>query len=139
MNKNELKGGIIPVFVNEDEKIIMLFMKPSNGKFGGKKFQIAKGRVEENENTLEGAIRETQEELGLRKNNIVKIKKCGVFGNMHIYGALVKNYENKFYDETTHETAETAWMELEDFLETGRDDHKHIVRKCFNIFKELLY
>jgi len=36
------RAGVIPYFIENDE-IKMLFMKPSKEKFGGNKFQIAKG------------------------------------------------------------------------------------------------
>ena len=43
MDKEKVnRAGVIPFYLEEGE-IKMLFMKPSDPKFGGKCFQIAKG------------------------------------------------------------------------------------------------
>jgi len=48
----------------------MLFFIPSDPAYGGDKFQIVKGRVDNNEDIEVATIREASEELGLKKDNI---------------------------------------------------------------------
>ena len=70
----EPRFGLIPWTVYHDS-IIMMFMMPSDPKFGGSNYQIAKGRKESGETDLEAAIREASEELGLKPSNIESINK----------------------------------------------------------------
>ena len=132
--KKVYRAGVIP-FLREDEDIQMLFMKPSDGKFGGNTFQIAKGRQEEGENIEETALREAKEELGLFIGNIVQLHNLGVFlGRTTVYIAEVKNKD--MFGDPGSETGAVKWMTLEDFLKEGRDLHKPVVRAAHrNILK----
>ena len=96
--------------------------------YGGEEFQIAKGKIEVGESELETAIRESGEELGLRRENILSTFYCGKFlGRTHIFASIVKSKEafNDFDDET----GAVAWMSPEEFDRVGRDIHKDVV-KC---------
>ena len=63
------RAGVIP-FIFEGDQLLMMFMRPSHPDYGGDQLQIAKGKVEDNEDTKETALREGREELGLFKGNI---------------------------------------------------------------------
>jgi len=68
-NKKIYRAGLIPYIV-ENNEIMMLFMKPSDSKYGGNLFQIAKGKLEKDESFEQAAIREAGEELGFTKLNM---------------------------------------------------------------------
>ena len=127
MDKEKInRGGVIPYYVEEGE-IKMLFMKPSDPKFGGKDFQIAKGKQEDGESDEEAAFREAGEELGLFKGNVVDKHDLGNFlGRTRIYVAEIED-PNMFCDPD-FETGEVKWMTPEQFNATGRDLHRPIVK-----------
>lgn len=120
------RAGTIP-YIIEDGKISMLFMKPSDVEFGGDKYQIAKGKVEpEDETHLSAAIRECREELGLFVGNIVKTEEVGVFmGRTTIFVTKVKNKD--MFGEPSFETESVKWMTSDQFQTDGRDLHKPVV------------
>jgi len=68
----EIRAGVIPYYI-EDKDIKMMFFIPSDFRYGGDKYQIAKGRVDPWEDVETAAIREAFEELGLNKRNIKKL------------------------------------------------------------------
>lgn len=120
------RAGTIP-YVVEDDKVLMMFMKPSNPEFGGSDFQIAKGRVEDGEDTKTAALREAKEELGLFLSNIHAAEEVGVFmGRTTLYIAKVK--DRSLFGEPSFETAETAWLTLDQFAHIGRDLHYAAVK-----------
>jgi len=123
--KKQDRGGVIPYYI-KDDKIIMMFMQPSNPKFGGPSFQIAKGKVEKGESSQEGAFREAKEELGLFGPNITEVDSLGRFGTIHIYLAKIKNPD--MFGDTTDETKATTWWTPEEFQSQGRSWQKPIVK-----------
>ena len=139
MSKNEPRAGIIPFFRNKNKELIMMFMMPSDEKYGGKTFQIAKGRIDDGENPLQAAIREGGEELGLRPENIRWIKKCGVYlGNHHIFIAEVTTDDPLSYDTPHFETGKTAWLTEDEIVAVGRELHIPIIKDCLSQFKQKL-
>jgi 8-oxo-dGTP pyrophosphatase MutT (NUDIX family) len=136
MTKKVSRSGVIPYIV-EDDQIKMLFMKPSDPKFGGSDFQIAKGKHEEGEEALEAGLREASEELGLFKGNVVETQSLGTFmGRTSIYVARIKD-KNLFGDPCS-ETAEVRWMTPDEFAAEGRDLHKPIVKAAVRLINEKL-
>lgn len=120
------RAGLIPAFI-EDDEIIMLFMKPSDSKYGGPDFQIAKGKIETKETNVEAAIREAGEELGLKTNNIVELHNLGSWlGRTTFFIGLVK--DKTAFGDFHFETGDTKWMTLNEFMESGRPIHKGIVK-----------
>ena len=121
------RAGIIP-FYEENSKIYMLFMKPSDKKYGGDSFQIAKGKVEDHESDKEAALREGFEELGLLQENITEIIDAGSYlGRTAIFLARIKDKDN--FGEYHFETAETKWLTIEEFASIGRNIHIPIVKQ----------
>lgn len=133
-NKVQYRAGVIPYSV-EDEKIIhMMFMKPTDSKYGGDDFQIAKGKIEENEDTEVAAFREANEELGLFKGNITNVHDLGTFlGRTHIYLAEIKDMD--MFGDPHFETKETTWMTPEEFQKTGRVIHRPVVKAAARMIK----
>jgi predicted NUDIX family NTP pyrophosphohydrolase len=136
MSAKTNRGGVIPYYRDQDGTISMLFMKPSNPKYGGSSFQIAKGKVDEGEDTQDGAFREAQEELGLFTPNTKNVKKLGTFlGRTTIYIAeVIDPSPNKFGDYTS-ETGEIKWMTADEFQVDGRSLHKSIVKAAMRIIQ----
>ncbi len=124
MNK-VYRAGIIPYTTTEDG-FRYLFMRPSNPKYGGAQFQIAKGRIEPEETADSAAIREGIEELGLKEKNIKQLDYLGRFlGRTMVFLCEVSNTD---LDRPHFETFESVWMSLSDFLANGRSIHHNVVR-----------
>lgn len=126
MTQKVYRAGVIPYQVN-DGKITMMFMKPSNPKYGGDAFQIAKGRYELNETAYDAALREAGEELGLFAGNITETHNLGTFmGRTTIF--LTKIKDKEMFGDPHFETGEVAWLTPEEFEHIGRDLHKPVVK-----------
>jgi len=127
MDKEKIyRAGVIPYYV-EDGEINMMFMKPSNPKYGGEKFQIAKGKQEKGESDKETAFREASEELGLFSGNVIDKHDLGNFlGRTRIYLAEIKD-PNMFGDSDS-ETGAVEWMTPDEFNSTGRELHRPVVK-----------
>jgi|TARA_R110000851_G_scaffold152407_1_gene294028 8-oxo-dGTP pyrophosphatase MutT (NUDIX family) len=121
------RAGFIPYYI-ENGEIYFMLMKPSDPMYGGTEFQLAKGKVEEGESSVEAAYREANEELGLLSDNIISGVHLGCFlGYTEVYYGEVIDRDN--FIETTYETSETAWMTIGEFLQYGRKLHKPIFKK----------
>ena len=120
------RAGVIP-YVIENDKIVMMFMKPSDPTYGGNQFQVSKGHVEPGESSVEAAIREGEEELGLFKGNILNIVDLGVFlGRSTFFIARIADAD--MFGDTDKETAAVKWMTLEEFEKDGRQLHVPVVK-----------
>lgn len=128
MTKKQIhRAGIIP-YIIKDSELHMLFMKPSDPKYGGDVFQIAKGKLEEGETAEQAALREGNEELGLFSGNIEgEVESLGDWlGRTTFFIAKIK--DEKMFGEPHFETGETKWMTPEQFTSIGRGLHKSIVK-----------
>lgn len=135
--KKQKRGGVIPYYIEEDGTIEMLFMKPSDAKYGGAQFQIAKGKIEDDESDEDGAFREAQEELGLFEPNTRNRINLGTFlGRTAFFVAEVID-KDKFGD-TTFETAATKWMTPEEFQKEGRALHRSVVKAAVRSIEKRL-
>lgn len=133
--KKIYRAGIVP-FIVEEGIPKMLFMRPSNPEYGSDTFQIAKGKMEDGETTLETAIREGKEELGLFAGNIVETHNLGNFlGRTTIYLAKIKDID--MFGDPHFETKETKWMTAEEFQAEGRDIHKPVVKAVVRFIQNL--
>jgi len=122
------RSGIIPYYMNDKNQITMLFMIPSNTKYGGDQYQLGKGRIDGNETPEEAALREGHEELGLKGNNIMNIFKVGIFlGRTHVFAVNILDSED--FDNYTLETSAVDWMTLTEFELRGRRLHVDLVTK----------
>lgn len=129
------RAGLIP-YVVEDDQIVMMFMRPSDPDYGGDRFQIAKGKVEDDENDLQAAIREAQEELGLFHGNVISTHQVGQFmGRTTIFVSKVRDKD--LFDDPHFETGDTKWMTLEQFIDSGRDLHKPVVKASWRLIRKL--
>ena len=130
------RAGVVPYYI-KDGKIKMLFMLPSNDKYGGSQFQIAKGKSEEGESPRETGMREAGEELGLFQANVTKEHHLGKFlGRTDIFIARIKD-PDLFGDPTTpKEVKATKWMSPKEFQKEGRGIHKTVVKAAVRWIKK---
>lgn len=147
------RAGTIPYIV-EDEQIRMLFMKPACAEFGGSlvetihpdgtttsefvaKWQIAKGKIEEtDESTKSAALREAKEEVGLFIGNVILTEEVGVFmGRTTIF--VVKVKDRDMFGSPGYETEDVAWLTEEEFITEGRTLHIPVVQASLRTIKKL--
>lgn len=123
--------GLIPYYMEDDGTIKMLFMIPSNQEYGGNLYQIAKGKVEPDDQSWEDcAIREAREETGFFQGNSLLIEEVGMFmGRTTIFVAKVKNKD--LFGLPSDETQTTKFHTIEEFMAEGRDLHKPVVSACY--------
>lgn len=134
MAKKVNRAGVIP-YIIENNKIKMMFMLPSDPKYGTNFFQIAKGKQEKDETLEEAALREAGEEIGLFEGNIKELYDLGTFmGRTSIYIAKIK--DKKLFGDPSFETAEVKWMTAEEFDEIGRKLHKPIVKAAHRLIQD---
>ncbi len=137
----KVKAGAIVYFKSEEATEILL-MIPSNADFGGTKLQISKGNVDEGENTEEAAIREAEEEIGLKKSNIKKIKKYltvqiqGYTEKYEMVLYLIEVTDKNDFGNPHFETKETAWITKNEISKT-RQSQSDIITKAFNAIEKM--
>lgn len=125
------RAGLIPYMRLSDGTLQYLMMVSSDAKFGGPKPMVSKGKIEPGEETLEAAVREAEEELGLKQSNIVKgslraladervVLHSGAY-YLTLYSCEIGDRYD--FDKWCDETEYTTWMTLPEFREHGRKDH----------------
>lgn len=137
MNQPTRRAGIIPYYI-KNNKVYMLFQKPSNPDYGGPDLQIAKGRIDPGETSLQTAIREGHEEIGLRPSNYKNepIYIGCYLTSMDMY--IVEVEDQLDFDAPHFETGETRWMTIDDYKEEGRPLHLPIVQIAYNTIMEMI-
>lgn len=129
------KAGIIPFLADGRA----LFVVSSNVAYGGTDPAIAKGQIDRKEDSMEAAIREGEEELGLKKNNMAAqpwLCWSGMLSGltatypMDVYAVLVKNQND--FGKPDKETARTLWLTRSQFEIKGRKSHVQIMVKVFD-------
>lgn len=126
MNEQIERAGVIPFIINANNEIEMLFMQPSDPQYGGDKFQIAKGKIEQGEQPKEAAFREAQEELGLFMPNVIESACIGVFGTVEVHVAQIQ--DKNMFGEPDFETGAVTWMTPDQFQSDGREWQRPIVK-----------
>lgn len=155
------KSGVVP-FVRKDGAFHYYVMKPQ-GKapgLGKAMFQLCKGtrqyraasgewldirseegQAAEHKETLAGtALREGNEELGLKLQNISALWDLGAFSfksattgktkYMWLYAGRVKSQDDFLkHGYITESTAERQWVTLAEFSVVGRPDHVYVLEQ----------
>ena len=141
MKLNQLrwqKAGMLPYILQKGEPVFK-FMVPSDPRYGGTRPGIAKGELDKGESTLEAAIREAEEEIGLVKSNMKMETLKLVWNGMENSTSLVVymcKVKNQFDFVTPHyETGETFWLTTSEFSRIGKHEHVEIVQKARSLLK----
>ena len=122
------RAGLLP-YVIENNELKFLFMKPADSRYGGDRYQIAKGKVEEGETSEQAAIREATEELGLVETNISDTTFLGEYlGRTSFY--LARVFDKVLFNSPHFETSDTAWLTLAEYQANGRELHIPIVQEA---------
>jgi 8-oxo-dGTP pyrophosphatase MutT (NUDIX family) len=128
------RAGMVP-FLSDGRALFMVSSDPRDGGLP----EIAKGRVEGDEDTKQCAIREGGEELGLRQSNMAASPFLGWSGKMtgsddpyqfEVYAVLVKDPDA--FDESDSEVDKTLWLTPSEFETKGRKSHTQIMNKIFD-------
>lgn len=129
------KAGIVPFLADGRA----LFAVSSNAAHGGSSPAIAKGRIDGEESAKKAAIREGEEELGLKRSNMAAEPFLGWSGEltgldatykMDVFAVLVKDAEA--FDKPDRETASTHWLTRAEFNKKGRKSQREIMEKVFD-------
>lgn len=115
--KTPKRAGIIPYTINEEGDVLVYCMIPSDSAYGGTMPQMAKGGTDGN-GVEETAWKEGEEELGLVRSNIEKLKFLGLreyttgSGSdiVAIYYGKVK--DTKKWNQPHYESGWTGWVNL---------------------------
>lgn len=129
------KAGLIPYFQDGDDEPRMAFMTASDPAYGGSSPMIAKGHIDKGETPDQAAVREAEEELGLKQSNmfgssIERVWSGELTGmdatyKFHVYAVRVKSMDD--FDKPGHETGSVVWLTPTEFDKIGRTTQKHIV------------
>lgn len=127
------RAGFIP-YLKDGNVYKYLMMVSSDPKFGGPRPMISKGKIESDEGSFDGAMREAYEELGLKKYNVRNIQDVaservalysGAYHLTLFAGEVIDRHD---FDKWGDETSYTVWLSLEEFKEIGRRDHLRFIQ-----------
>ena len=114
---NEISAGV--VIFSEDSKLLFLLLYYPSGHW-----DFVKGKIEENENTLQTVTRETKEETGITDLNFVDGFEESIEYDFQYAGELIHKKVIFFLAKTSiekikisHEHLDYVWLEFEDALE----------------------
>lgn len=137
------RAGLIPFLKSEDGDLLYLTMVSSDPKFGGPRPMISKGKIEEGETPTECAIREAEEELGLKRRNLrgplldifsgrVELFSCAY--TLTVFGVEIQDRYD--FDKWGDETEYAEWLSLSEFRKHGRKDHIKFIEELERQVKE---
>lgn len=128
------RAGLIPYLRDEDGVLLYLMMVSSDPKFGGPRPMISKGKIEDGESTIDAAVREAEEELGLQVRNTRGTPKMIFEGRQELFSGAyhltvygVEILDRTDFGKWCDETEYTIWMSLDEFKVKGRKDHVKFV------------
>lgn len=137
-NPNNInRAGLIPFYVEEDGTVKMMFMVPTENEWIESIPQISKGRVEPGEMVMRSAIREAQEELGLKRSNLSRIEPIGQYSTIMFYIGQI-NDPDDFDPFDPIETQAVKWLTFEQYQEEGRQLHVPVVRAAVEKIEEII-
>jgi len=134
-----MRVGAIPYYFDKKNKLHMLFMIPSNPKFGGPMPQIAKGKVDPGENYEQTMIREIEEELGLVRDKFQDFymvwdnsRSGDYFTDIIVYA--IKIDKDVKLNKPCYETEKVIWMR-EDKIKNFRKEQMSLLSEVIKEIK----
>lgn len=123
------RGAIIPYAI-EDNEVYVALMKPSDPKYGGSDFQIAKGIQEPGESIEKTAIREGEQELGLDLSNDIKLIWDNKKGGITYFCVKVEivGLKPEANEQGIMETGSAKWFKIFDALTLIRTWQKPVIQ-----------
>ena len=140
--EKKARAGLIPFMRSEDGTLRYLMMVSSDPKFGGPRPMISKGKIEIGESKRAAAIREAEEELGFRADNVrgdvlnvadERVHLLSGSYDLAVFGVEIR--DERDFGKWCHETDYTTWMTLESFKIKGRKDHVKYVEMLERIVR----
>lgn len=128
-----VRSGTIPFYFAPDGTLKMLFMVSSDPNFGGSLPQVSKGGVDRGEEIKQAAIREGEEELGLREDNILRV--LSPIKDELFTAFPVEINDPDHFSDPHYETKQVVWMTPEEFYQSGRPLHKAIVKRAVQMIE----
>ena len=131
--KKRPRAGIYPVYRNGNGELWVCLMIPSDPAYGGPQPQMGKGGVDDGQTPKQGAVREGEEELGLRQSNMGPVELITVDTisgldatyDLHVFAAEVK--DPKAFDEPHHESSWSGFLEIDDAIARTRSNQRHFL------------
>ena len=127
------RSGVVPYYLNAEHQLMVYLMRPSDPDYGGTDWQIAKGGVEPGLSLVVNAMKEGQEELGLKLNNTLGepwLVTTDVRLSITVFAVQIQDPED--FDQPHYETGDTTWLSLPAELHQVRDIHQHILSKLLS-------
>ena len=135
------KAGFIPYITENGAERKFMFMIPSDANFGGTKPSFAKGMIDPGESSKQAAIREAEEELGLKQSNLkmdtVELAWNGIMHGddesyaMTMFVGEVKSKSD--FNKAHWETGSVWWMTAEEFIAGGRRAHISVFKQIVSL------
>jgi len=135
------RAGLIPYCYDTNGQLVMAFMVPSDGAYGGLSPQIAKGQIDAGETEIEAALREGAEELGVTSKHFctnppcVWRIPCSQFGDIALFAVEVNTL--KGFQAPHYETSRVVFLTADEFSAIGRDWQRSAVRALDHILMDI--
>jgi len=143
--KKRGKAGCIPYVLDANGEPLMAFMISSDADYGGPDPMIAKGGIDPGESEEVAGVREAEEELGLKRSNIVdgtlivgwQGQLTGLDATYPFTVMMCQVDDIKDFNEPHYETKEVVWLTAEEFNRKGRRSQRHIVQSIADKIRSL--
>jgi len=127
------RSGVVPYYFNDQHQLMVYLMRPSDADYGGTDWQIAKGGVEPGLSSVDNAMKEGAEELGLKLSNTLGDPWLVTTDDrLSITVFAVQIQDPTDFDQPHYETGATVWLRLPADLSQVRKIHQHILSKLLS-------
>lgn len=128
--KRRSRAGIYPVYTDADGQVWVCLMIPSDPAYGGPQPQMGKGGVDDGQTPEQAAVREGEEELGLRQSNmkgvefLTKETISGLDKSYDIYVYTTEIIDPKAFDKPHYESSWAGFLEIGDAIARTRSNQR---------------
>lgn len=133
-------AGFIP-YHTDGNSVYVMTMIPSDPDYGGTQPQLAKGKIDDGYDALQTAMKEAEEEVGLKPSNVTDVKRLGAFDykgsdgtkTVDVYYGEVKDLDD--FSEPHWESGWTGWIDITKDLSKIRKSQHHVFKTFLDKFK----